>query len=122
MKLLLVDDETGFLGSLTRFLTRRGIRVYSASSVESALEVAVQVNPDVVLIDLLLGSQSDGLDLADSLRRIGQGGRLIVMSGLPEGRILKRIQEDEHITFIPKPFTPDELLDLMSDQFPAASP
>jgi DNA-binding NarL/FixJ family response regulator len=67
VRCLIVDDNQGFLETASRVLTDGGITVvgHAATSAE-ALARAQDTKPDVVLLDIMLGSES-GLDLARQL-------------------------------------------------------
>ena len=66
---IIVDDSPGFLASARRLLQRQGMRVAAvASTGEEALRLAGELRPDVVLVDIALGSES-GLELARRLDR-----------------------------------------------------
>lgn len=113
MKLLLIDDEPGFISTLTRVLTRMGVKVYSASSPDAAVDILGSISPDVVLVDLLLGGHIDGADLVDSLRKMGNQSLYILMTGMPPGQLGKSAAITSDTLVLHKPFTPDELLDLI---------
>jgi DNA-binding NarL/FixJ family response regulator len=77
---LIVDDSASFLEAASRSLRRGGITVLgTASSIEDALQRADELMPDVVLIDVMLGSES-GFDLAQRLTETGSKATLILIS------------------------------------------
>jgi CheY-like chemotaxis protein len=61
---MVVDDNPGFLETASKVLGRGGLTVVgSAATSADALARVRETHPDVVLVDVLLGSES-GLDLA----------------------------------------------------------
>lgn len=66
-RVLLVDDDPDFLESMTAALEHEGLEVRTALTAGEALMQAVREPPDVILLDILLGS-SDGLDVLEALR------------------------------------------------------
>ena len=67
MRCLLVDDNEGFVETARRVLDVDGVRVTgTASSIGEALLLASELQPDVVLVDIVLGDEN-GFDLARSL-------------------------------------------------------
>lgn len=67
LRLLLVEDHEDTKRSLSRMLQRRGYEVHSASDVRSALEIAMNMQFDVLVSDIGLPDGS-GHDLLRSLR------------------------------------------------------
>ena len=64
LRCLIVDDNAGFLRSARLLLESEGIRVVAvASTGDEALRHAEELRPDVLLVDIDLGSES-GLELA----------------------------------------------------------
>ena len=53
-KVLIVDDEKDIVESVGSFLTKQGFSVFSALDGEEAKAKIVEVNPDIILLDLIL--------------------------------------------------------------------
>jgi len=71
IRVLLVDDNPGFLEAARRILEGGGISVVGVASTGSeALRRARELDPDVVLVDIDLGPES-GFDLAAQLTSNG---------------------------------------------------
>jgi DNA-binding NarL/FixJ family response regulator len=67
LRCLIVDDSLQFLAAARSFLERQGVVVVGvASNSEQAVQRAVELSPDVVLVDIDLGRES-GLELARRL-------------------------------------------------------
>ena len=66
-RVLLVDDEESFVDALTVGLQEEGFTVYVARDGVAALEAFDDVNPDLVLLDVMLPRLS-GLDVCRELR------------------------------------------------------
>jgi two-component system nitrate/nitrite response regulator NarL len=67
LRCLLVDDDARFLESARALLELEGIEVVTASTGAQAVRRAGEVRPDLVLLDLRLGTQS-GLEVARELQ------------------------------------------------------
>ncbi|AFM26981.1 response regulator [Desulfomonile tiedjei] len=66
-RLLIVDDEEGFVSALSRRLSARGIDVYSASNGEEGLtRLSDHPEIDIVLLDVKM----PGIDGIETLRQI----------------------------------------------------
>jgi DNA-binding NtrC family response regulator len=67
IRVLLIDDETFFVDALTNVLTRRGIRVQSASDGYQALQILKNEQFDVLVLDLRMPGM-DGLVTLKAIR------------------------------------------------------
>ena len=74
IRLLLVDDNHDTLKSLSRLLTLRGHHVLTAADMASALQVARQVDFDLIVSDIELPDGS-GLELLWTLRALAPSPR-----------------------------------------------
>lgn len=77
---LLVDDDTVFLGVLAKAMAKRGFQVTTAESAESAIEIAQADPPEFAVIDLKMGGNS-GLVLVRQLHALQAGVRMVVLTG-----------------------------------------
>jgi two-component system alkaline phosphatase synthesis response regulator PhoP len=66
-KILLVDDEKDILELVGYNLEKEGFEVYSAMNGKKAMEIARQVLPDLVLLDVMM-PEMDGMDTCRELR------------------------------------------------------
>jgi DNA-binding NtrC family response regulator len=66
MRIMLVDDEEGFLSTTRNVLERKGINVATATSGSEALEKLTQENIDVVILDVKM----PGMDGVSALKAI----------------------------------------------------
>ncbi len=103
-RVLLVDDEEAIRTSINLYLTDVGHRVYSASTVDEALEQFNEFFPDVVLVDLKMPGR-DGFELIEEARRRHSSAAIIVISG--HGDIEKAVRATKMGAhhFIEKPFS-----------------
>jgi two-component system, OmpR family, response regulator RegX3 len=67
-RILLVEDEESFIEALTVGLSREGFEVHVARDGDEALEAFRRVNPDLILLDLMLPKMS-GVDVCREIRR-----------------------------------------------------
>ena len=110
MTAVLVVDDSEALGRLLALtLTRAGHAGTYATSPEAALAAAAAAPPEVVLIDLHLGTAS-GADLASTLRDTAPGARLVCLSGeVPSAEV-----HDQFDAFLLKPVDVDTLLGVVA--------
>ncbi len=108
--ILLVDDELALLKILARTLERAGYAVSCASSVEAALGQAAAKSFDMVVTDLKLAHEDDGLKVAQGVRALQSNiGVLIVTAyaSVPSAVEAMRVGVDDYLM---KPVETQELL------------
>ena len=109
-RILVVDDvpENGRL--LTAVLTPHGYDVVSATDGRAALELVESLNPDLVLLDVVM-PQMDGYAVCRRLREREETAVLpVIMLTSSVGQEKTRAIEAGADDFIPKPFNHHELL------------
>ena len=79
-KLLIVDDDHVWLNQLSRAMTRRGLLVFEAQSVEEALNILTREKFDYGVIDLRL-DDGDGLAIISELRKLNPNSKSIILTG-----------------------------------------
>ena len=98
--ILLVDDELALLKILARTLERAGYGVSCASSVEAALAQAAAKSFDIVVTDLKLTHDDDGLKVAQGVRALQSNiGVLIVTAyaSVPSAVEAMRVGVDDYL-------------------------
>jgi signal transduction histidine kinase/DNA-binding response OmpR family regulator len=113
-RVLLVDDNADGLASLASLLRLKGHEVHIASDGLEALEAAIAVRPEVVVLDIGMPGM-DGYEVARRLRRTPDVGsvRLVALTGYgqDEDRHLSREAGfDDHLVKPVDPAILDELL------------
>ncbi|MCY2989764.1 MAG: response regulator [Planctomycetota bacterium] len=108
-RLLIVEDEAIVAADLELRLARLGYQVAgTAASGEQALALAEHVRPDLVLMDILLQGEMDGIQAAQELRT-----RLrlpvVFLTAYAERDTLQRAKLTEPLGYILKPFEDREL-------------
>jgi DNA-binding NarL/FixJ family response regulator len=104
MRLLIVDDNAHFLEAARNVLEREGMTVVAVASTSAdALRRADELQPDVTLVDVDLGTES-GFDLARQLaaptRRVR--GPVILISANAEEDLVDLIDDSPAIGFVSK--------------------
>lgn len=110
MKVLVVDDEAIVLKSCRMVLEAEGCEVISATSVDEALAILERQIPELLLIDVKMPVHN-GMYLMRQVKEKRPGIPIIVMSGYATSETIKEAEDLGAATFLPKPFTPDELAD-----------
>ena len=105
--LLLVDDDRDLRALLTTHFTAEGFSLRTASTMNEALAAVAERAPDLVLLDIVLGTE-DGRDVLRELRQLSDVPVIFLTGrGLESDRIagLKMGADD----YIVKPFSLGEL-------------
>jgi DNA-binding NtrC family response regulator len=109
MRIMLVDDEEGFLFTTKKLLERKGIQVITASSGQEALEKLVGESVHVVILDVkmpgmdgvaVLKAIKSGYPLVQVVMLTGHGTVESALEGLRSGAtdyLMKPIDIDELI-------------------------
>lgn len=110
MKILVVDDEGIVLSSCRKVLAPEGFEVLTAGSADDALAVIEKEPPALLLLDIKMPIH-DGIYLMQALGNLEKRIPVIVISGYSTEDAMKEAYTMGASRFLPKPFTPDELLE-----------
>ncbi|TNE73456.1 sigma-54-dependent Fis family transcriptional regulator [bacterium] len=78
-RLLIIDDDKDFLQDLT-FMVRDDYECVTATNAEKALHAVQAYNPKVILLDLVLGEQENGLDLLKKIHQFDDSIPIIIIT------------------------------------------
>ncbi len=108
VRVVVVDDEAPLVQLVTGYLEREGYQVHPAYDGTEALEVIGRVDPDVIVLDLMLPGV-DGLEVARRVRASSDAYILMLTAKVEEiDRIVGlQVGADDYLT---KPFSPRELV------------
>lgn len=106
--ILIVEDEPPIADILRFNLEREGYRVWIAHDGDEALSSYARIQPDLVILDLMLPGR-DGLDVCRELRRTSRVPILMLTARESEADKVLGLElgADDYVT---KPFSPRELL------------
>jgi two-component system cell cycle sensor histidine kinase/response regulator CckA len=110
-RVLLVDDEPPVRFVAAHILREEGYEVLEAADGERALELARNCGGAIDLLctdGILPGLRTDVL--IAQFRALFPGAQVLVCSGHVQEELLRRSIADGSCAFVPKPFTPDDLL------------
>jgi CheY-like chemotaxis protein/two-component sensor histidine kinase len=113
---VLIDDDAAHLAMVKGYLEPLGFQVRGASDAATGLAIAAQVQPDLVLCDVMLGNDN-GWDVAAQLRaRHGAALKIVMLSGEGLGSTVPPpATGGASDAFVMKPFAFTELLDVIAD-------
>lgn len=107
--ILLVDDESAITENLAPFLERSGFEVQVASNGEQALELLPEVNPDLLVLDVLM-PKIDGREVLRRLRSQGNWVPILLLTQVGEAGERAMALEEGADDYLNKPFDPHELV------------
>ena len=105
---LVVDDEPGLVEVVSAYLEREGFDVTAAADGEQAVELARNLAPDVIVLDLMLPG-IDGLDACRQIRAFSDAYIVMLTAKSEEHEKIIGLTSgaDDYVT---KPFSPGELV------------
>ena len=111
---LVVDDDSQLLRTLSDILNLRGYSPQTASSAVEGLALAAQSPaPAVALVDLKLPDM-DGLELVSRLREISSLTETVILTGNASVDTAVRALREQSHDYLLKPVAPDQLLGVLS--------
>ena len=103
-RILVVDDETDIAVRLGEFLTEMAYEVVGiASSGEEAIRMADDLKPDLILMDIMMPGDLDGIAAAEEIKK-KMDVSIIFLSGYSESQLIERAKYVEPFGYIIKPF------------------
>ena len=109
IKLLLVDDEVGYLEVLSKRLTRRGFEVTTASSGAEAIRAARRWDFDVAVVDLKM-EDMDGIEVLKMLKKMVPDLHVIILTGHGSERAAREGIAQGAFDYLIKPVGLDPLI------------
>jgi CheY-like chemotaxis protein len=103
--IMVIDDESEHLDIAAKMMRRLNYRVVAMSDVHEALAQLKSVSPDLVLLDMLLGtSDMDGLAVFEHILSVRPKQKALITSGYAETYRVKQALELGAGAFVKKPF------------------
>jgi len=103
-RVLIVEDDAGTREGLSFHLTRLGFDVSAAPDGPTALAAIQDCPPDVLLLDLKLPGEVDGIEVLRSARQVAPGVGAIVMTGHPSADTTVQALRLGAYDYVAKPF------------------
>lgn len=117
-KVLLVDDDVDLVDVNREFLQKKGYQVTVAYNGEKALRKALTEKPDVIVLDVVMKTPTEGIHVSQKLRENEQTKNvpIIMLTAMREKmNIPYQVEpEEEYLPvteFVEKPVPPDKLVE-----------
>lgn len=113
MSILLVEDNRLIAFSLRNELEQLGYNVHVAYSVDGAIKSAIKLNPKLILMDVNLDDERDGIDCMKAIH--GEVGFIpnIYLSGYDREDVRSRANETHPLDILEKPVQTAQLITII---------
>lgn len=109
LRVLIVEDEALIAEELRGRLVRLGFQVIATvDSAEEGIAIATEDNPDLVLMDIRLNGEKDGIQACREIRQ-RVDVPVVYLTAYSDAKTVERAKHTEHDGFILKPFHRHEL-------------
>ena len=112
-KILIIDDEVNVVQLLSKFLTRNGFDVSTASSGNSGIEILKTESFDLVLCDFRL-EDTDGREMLKKIKTQYPKTGVIIITGYSDIKMAVELIKMGAYDYISKPLYPDEILNTIT--------
>jgi len=120
-RILLVEDDDTVAEVVSSYVTAAGMEVDRCATGTGAVQAALDLGPDLVVLDLLLPG-IDGIEVLRRLRQQGVVAPVIMLTALSEEDDRVRGLEVGADDYLTKPFSPRELILRVQSVLRRASP
>jgi two-component system response regulator HydG len=115
-RLLFVDDEQGIRVTLSAILRRYGFTVTLAATVAEAIDEIKAQEFDLLLCDLSIDRENDGLEVIRVMREVNPQCVTIVLTGYPNQESAEEAVSLGIDDYIAKPTNADMLVALLAEK------
>lgn len=120
-KILIVEDDVNLGKALASILQLKKMNVHFSDGHDDVLLTFSQFNPDIILMDVLLPGDKNGLKIAEKIRKGKNQVPIIFITSLESGPAMKKAFSFENTDYINKPFRVQEVMvrmdNLLSKQY-----
>jgi len=116
VRVLLVEDESVILKSMTRILEGKGLVVLAAANAPDAIKLYAEHKPPYAILDLHLPGGRTGLDVLEAVKKINSNVKAYLITAEEADYFKGRAEKLGLTGFIPKPLDVEKLRKL-ADSF-----
>ncbi|MGB5985723.1 MAG: response regulator [Desulfobacterales bacterium] len=116
IRLLLVDDEVGYLAILEKRLAKRNLEVTTACSGQQAIQVLRGKDFDVAVVDLKM-TDMDGIDVLQIFKKMAPELAVIILTGHGSEQAAREGIEKGAFDYLTKPCDLESLLETIHAAF-----
>lgn len=122
-KILIVDDHADIRRLIRMTLEFEDYEIREAADGDAALQAAQEMQPDLVLLDVMMPGSVNGLEVCRRLRSglpAGSGPRVIMLSARGQASDREAGLQAGADTYLVKPFSPLQLISCIADLWATA--
>lgn len=113
-RVLIVDDSLYMRTVIKDALSQAGYDIVGqAGSGESAIDMALELDPDVITLDNILPDML-GLDVLNVLKEEDLGAKVVMISAVGQESVVEEGIKRGASKYLVKPFTPEQLVDTVN--------
>jgi CheY-like chemotaxis protein len=115
-KVLIIDDHAQTRQLVKWVLEESGYQLYEASNGNSGLQIANHVKPDLILLDVVMPGELDGIQVCQQLRATPElaSVKIILLTSNDQPSDRELGQQAGANVYLVKPFKPASLRGLMA--------
>ncbi|NOR46028.1 MAG: PAS domain S-box protein [Candidatus Delongbacteria bacterium] len=108
-RILAIDDEDIQLDIAESLLTEINYKVKTTKDVSKINSLVKSFNPDIILLDMILGKDKDGLDIYQDIIKTRPKQKVIIVSGFSESERVKEAIKLGVKKYVKKPYTIEDI-------------
>jgi CheY-like chemotaxis protein len=103
-RILVIDDNPGVVDILVAHLRGEGYPVLGALTGDEGLKDFILARPDLVLLDITLPGEMNGIELLKRIRSIDPASKVIMVTGNADPLLAREALELGATAYVDKPF------------------
>jgi DNA-binding response OmpR family regulator len=117
MRILIADDELRLRKVVSLHLKKSGFDVYEAGNGQQAVDMAKELLPDVIVLDVMMPEKT-GLEACAEIKSIQELASIpvVLLTAMAESDDIKKGREAGADEYLTKPFSPKELIDIIKSR------
>ncbi len=108
-RLLVVDNEMDICNFVKSFFEIRGFDVLTAFNGDEALKVLEQIKPELIILDVVMRTEHEGLDYLPRVRTLSPDSKVIMITGVDDKDAIESAKKLGAVDYITKPLILDGL-------------
>ncbi len=121
-RVLIVEDQADIRKLIRMTLEFEPYEIHEAANGTDGLRLAVEVQPDLILLDVMMPGELDGLQVCARVRALPalQATRVVLLTARGQTQDRDAGQEAGADEYLIKPFSPLQLIETIERLMPAA--